>query len=106
MREIITDVWRTVVLWQHYSACSHIPEHLNLQKYCCQNLKPLNEMVSSKINDRGTEPYQCELVCRTSFTCTKCLLPTLAVIIMNYDNSYKDSLTMAYAVCQNMLENW
>jgi len=70
MTEIITYVWRTV-LRKHQSAWSHIPEHLNLQKYCCQNHKPLKEMDSSKINDRGTESYQCELVRKTKFTCTK-----------------------------------
>jgi len=62
-------------------------------------------MASSKINDGGTEPYQCELVRRSNFTCTKCILRTLSVIITNCDNSYKDSLTMARVVCQNMLEN-
>jgi hypothetical protein len=98
MREIITDD-RNVVPLKHSSTWNHIPEHLNLQKYCCQNLKPLKEMVSSKLNNKGTEPYQCELICRTNFTSTKCILRKLSVIITNCDNSNKNSLTMACAVC-------
>ena len=33
------------------------PRTLEFSEYCCQHFKPPKEMVSSKINDRGTELY-------------------------------------------------